>query len=328
VSPGSLLRALAISTLSFLVVRIAHAELPIALVEPGRAHSSEAERRAFVQLRAELDSDGYVVLVVMDEGFESGPELESVAREASAPAAIRVRSDRTGLLAEIWTQPQPGEPGELATARAEGQNLEASRTLALRTVEILRGRGLSSIEQEEPLPPPREHRFGGGLSLEVLGHPSGLPTTIATMVTLGYRVHALRFELRALSAAEARLREPEGQASFDQALVLGSLRIDPLFGGRVSPFLGFSGGAYALAGESKTLRGLIGHRELVWTAAFGPLAGASFGVYEGDTLNIELVARFDALWLSPQPVVRFVERPVARAGQPLLMGGFGAEVLF
>ncbi len=84
---------------------------------------------------------------------------------------------------------------------------------------------------------------------------------------------ALRFEFRALSAAESRLVEPEGKASFDQQLLLGSLRLDPFFGARISPFVGISGGAYALTGESNTLPGLRGTKsEIVWTAAFGGLA--------------------------------------------------------
>jgi hypothetical protein len=131
-----------------------------------------------------------------------------------------------------------------------------------------------------------------------------------------------------LSAAETRLAEPEGQATFEQAMVLGSLRIDPLFEHAISPFFGFSGGGYALAGESKTVPGLRAKSELVWTATFGGLAGASFRVFESDALAVELVARFDCLWLSPQPVVRFVDRPVVKAGQPLLAGAFGGEVLF
>jgi hypothetical protein len=327
VSLAGLLRALILSTLLVLVARIAHAELAVALIDSER--STEAERRAFVQLRAELDAGGYVVVVVQDSRLDPGAELESASREAASRAAIRVRRDQTGLVAEIWTQPSPDEPGELATARAEGEGIDASRTLALRSVEILRGRGLASEEREDRPAPPREHHVGVGLGLEVLGHPSGLPTTIATMLTLGYRMEALRFELRALSAAEARLVEPEGRATFDQALVLGSLRVDPLFGSTISPFAGVSGGAYSLTGESNTLPGLRGKKsEAVWTAAFGGLAGASVRVHESSALAVELVGRFDCLWLSPQPVVRFVERPVAKAGQPLLAGAFGAEVLF
>jgi hypothetical protein len=313
--------------LLLLVARVAHAELAVALIEP--SGSTEAESRAFVQLRAELDASGYAVVVVDGARFEVDAELERAASEANLRAAIRVRRDRTGLVAEIWTQPQPSEPGEIATARAEGEGIDASRTLALRSVEILRGRGLSSEEPEERATLTPERRFGVGLGLEVLGHPSGLPTAVATMLTLGFRMQPLRFELRALSAAESRLVEPEGKASFDQILLLGSLRVDPLFGEPISPFVGISGGAYALTGESNTLPGLRGTKsEVIWTAAFGALAGGSFRVYDGDALAVELVARFDCLWLSPQPVVRFVERPVAKAGQPLLAGAFGGEVLF
>ena len=281
-----------------------------------------------MQLRAELDASGYEVIVVDAARVEADAELENVATQSNAPAAIRVRSDGKSLVAEIWTRPQPHELGELATARSDGEGIDASRTLALRSVEILRGRGLSSEEPEARVAVPREPRFGVGLGLEVLGHPSGLPAAVATMLTVGFRLEALRLEVRALSAAETRIAEPEGEATFDQALVLGSLRIDPLFGRAASPFFGLSGGAYALAGESKTLRGLQAKSELVWTATFGGLAGASFRVYESDAVAVELVGRFDCLWLSPQPVVRFLERPVVRAGQPLLAGAFGGEVLF
>jgi hypothetical protein len=325
VSLTSLLRAIALSTLLLLVARVARAGLAVALIQPDPSY--DAERSAFVQLRAELETGGYDVVVVTARP-DVEADLESVARQSNAPAAIRLRSDEKSLVAEIWTKPQPTEIGELATARADGDGIEASRTLALRSVEILRGRGLSADEPEPRVSLPKARRFGVGLGLEVLGHPSGLPAAVATMLTAGFRLEELRFEVRALSAAETRLVEPEGEATFDQALVLASLRVDPLFERAISPFFGFSGGAYALAGESNTLAGLRAKSELLWTATFGGLAGASFRVYESDALAVELVARFDCLWLSPQPVVRFVERPVVKAGQPLLAGAFGGEVLF
>jgi hypothetical protein len=186
VSFTSLLRAFALSTLLLLVARIAHAGLAVALVQPDP--SREAERSAFIQLRAELDAGGYEVIVVDAVDPAGSGDLENVAHQSNAPAVIRLRSDGQSLFAEIWTRPQPNELGELATARAEGGGIEASRTLALRSVEILRGRGLSAEEPTTRVAAPKEKRFGAGLGLEVLGHPSGLPTAVATMLTAGFRL--------------------------------------------------------------------------------------------------------------------------------------------
>lgn len=314
--------------LMFLVfgARTARAEPVVALVDPSAA---EAERRALVQLRAELEASGYAVVVV--EPIVGSAELEEVARAANASAAIRVRRGNSGLLAEIWTRPVPAEPGELATARAEGEGLEASRTLALRSVEILRGRGLASDEDEdEAAPSAVAHRgLSVGLGFGALGHPSGLPTAFATALSFGYQRDALKFELCALSATKSRLHELEGKATLEQALVLGSLRVEPLLGATLSPFFGVTGGAYMLSGQGKALAGLQGKSSgAAWSAAFGGLAGAVVRVHDGPGFAIDLVGRLNAWWLSPQPVVRFVGRPVAKAGQPLVSGTIGAEVQF
>jgi hypothetical protein len=102
---------------------------------------------AVVQLRAELETAGFEVVVQRSGAADSARALDQAAHDADAFAAITVFDIAGGISGDVWVTDRV--TGKTLLRRVEATDDEASRIVALRAVELL---DASLVELDLPRP--------------------------------------------------------------------------------------------------------------------------------------------------------------------------------
>jgi hypothetical protein len=297
----------------------------VALVSGGVA--SERYSAAWHQLRAELQADGFEVVVVGDSTPTSAATLEKRARQSASFAALRLSETQSGLTADVWIEDPETGKSLMHQVSAQGSSREAARELALRTAELLGASVLVlSLSSKEP---PLRRDFGISLGGAVLGHPGGLSTGVAATLGGYWRAtESLSVELKLVTPAFGNEITPLGTAETDQELALLGLRLESSIGDPLFAVAAAGYGAYRLGVQGEPFPPLVGRSEhrFVAAAAFG--AGIGVRLLRRPGFDLGLVLREDVIALMPRPVVEFANSTVAKAGQPMLVASFGLEMMW
>jgi hypothetical protein len=300
----------------------------VALVsQAAKTAVSERYSTAWHQLRAELEADGFEVIVVGETKQPSPAMLEAFARSSESFAALRLTETESGLTADVWIE-NPGTGKTLLhQLSAQGGSREAGRELALRTAELL-GASVLVLSLSTGNPPVRRE-LGAWVGGAVFGHPGGLSTGAG--VALGGYWHAtqtLSMELRLVLPIFGNEATTLGAAETDQELALLGLRVesqlgDPLF---VLASVGFGGYRVAVRGNPFPPLAARSEAQIVAAAAFG--AGIGLRILRRPGFDLKVVLREDVVALMPRPVILFANAPLAKAGQPMLVASGGLEMVW
>jgi hypothetical protein len=320
----------------------------VILLRPPSAPGAVIE--ALVRLQAELTVEGFDA-EVMELGL--GPDvrasLEKVAPTmAQATAVVAVVAGGDPASAELWVVDRM--TGKTVVRRVHADPKVAARiaeVLSVRAVELLRASFLelaitsrpSPDVVEVPLPSaPVVTRFvteplveaepdwtwaveAGGGGMGAVQGVSGGTTLLGEFLPVARVQRAFSSRLCArISFAglgtQATVNMPGGYANVSQtvALVEGLVRFRR--GRRLEPVVSLGAGILYLAAEGHEMAPYIGGN--AWRLS----AAADVGVGLRLPLRprrVELGIEFHALVAEPYPVVRFMEREVARAGRPSLL---------
>jgi hypothetical protein len=110
-----------------------------------------APRGTVAQLRAELETAGFEVLVRTSGATDSAHAMEAAARLANAFAAITVFDTDAGTSADVWVTDRVTGKTLLRRVDVTDESPEANRILAIRAVELLEA---SLVELDLPRPQP------------------------------------------------------------------------------------------------------------------------------------------------------------------------------
>lgn len=316
--------------------------LPVQAVDPARPKvlvlAADGDPTA-ARIRAELTLIGFAVVAVT--GDSSG-ELSRLARAHGALAAARVVEQPPEVL--LWIDSaQPGQQGlpSTLTVSDELQGAAEPEMLALRAVELLRGRLVPVVERDPPATsrtpststphdevrptPPRDRRASIGLAPAIAASPGGVP--VVPMIGLAGRYRAIwRLGVEAhafIPTIAATLYESEGNVDLrslalgggatllitppdDAFLVMTGVGLDAVgvfyAGEPIPPYAADSGSRWSAAPYANLG---IGYRVLPWLA---------------------LRADAQVSLLLPRQIVRIAGRETASYGWPLVLGALSVEV--
>jgi hypothetical protein len=339
-------RCLALAALVFsavaLCLRNAAAAPRVAFVssEPSDWHGHEDVAE---QLGAELRAAGFEVLLVREPAPLSIGSLETVARRTgsfAAVAVVRVPGELTA--ADVWVADRVTGKSLLRRVRADGAREASSRILALRTVELLNA---SLIELDradrprtdtEPAPEvldwvesrrvsgkePRAGRILLAAGAGMLMGFGGIPLAAAPALEIGWRpVESWSGRLFLVGPAISTISSGPGSARLDQELALLRAVYEPRGIWGFDPLAALAAGVYRLGVQGDALFPFAGRPAQAVAAAFGGGLGLRFA-FSGQ-LGVSL--RGDALYIAPQPVVRFVGRAEAETANPLIVASLALE---
>jgi hypothetical protein len=313
------------------------------------------------RLRAELEGEGFEVVLVQAEHAPTREDLEDTAKSTDSFAAIALIRPAGSLAVDVWVTDRVTGKTVLRRIDAPPESPEAGSIMAVRAVELLRASLIelnlkitpkgeiapapevahfAELPKPAPPPPPApipvrreapppvppatqpERRFAFGLGVAGFDTPGGLGLTPGPAARLFWRpVPLFALGLEAAGPAPSTLDEVEGSASVDQELGLGVLELTP-WPGSIEPRFSVGAGAYRIAARGSAAGPYAGTSTSALSFAAKVGAGARFELSRSIALGTELSAH----WLAPEPVIHFSGRREASAGRPLLLGSVTLEV--
>jgi hypothetical protein len=296
---------------------------------------------AFNRLRAELLLQDFEVAVLdAPPAGISADALESEAERTQAFAGISLTRDASGATADVCIADRV--TGKRTQRRlAVAGVAQAPRVLAVRAVDLLRASLRELTEGQSPPkdvvgvapgpPPPQLKAWsaparlwqlraaGAGLGAGRFGAALGGAVSLLVQPTPRVRLGALLVG----PLLGARYSASTGQASVRQELALarGAWNLLPAGSFRLGPSLG--AGVYHLSAEGEVSKPLHGKSGSM--LSFAGTAGAEAELRLTTTLSLN--ATFDALLLTPEPVVA-VDTSHGNARNPLLLASLGLGVAF
>jgi hypothetical protein len=334
--PSLILLTLALFTTTMPRSTAATAAAPlVVLVRPSPSSSDRDE--ALVRLRAELSSAGFDIAVVDSEADADPREtIEQTLRERGPAATIGIFGG------ELWI-------ADRLTGKTVVRTLDASDTggrrapevLAIRAAELLRA-SLSELlfapSNASPPPPAatkppaavtnwvstalepgeRAFRVGFEAGAAVLGSLEGVPPAVTPLVRArmalgkGWLVRATAAGL----GTRPEVSSGTDTASIRQDLLLAEIQARLSANKPLRPLASIGVGAYRFGLEGRATwpdSGLDGWR-------FNPAADVGLGFAVRLHPHLEISLETHAIFVHPQPAVRFFEETVAHAGRPTLFG--------
>ncbi len=304
-------------------------------------HGDDAIR---TRLGAELSALGFEV-VAAEQDPSTPParaQLEAVAREAGAVAAVRLVPSPRGV--EVWivdrvtgktvlrdlSPPSSGLPTLTASSRSASSNSFAHRS-SRSTPSTPRAAEIEpppAVREAAHLPPNVELRAPALVAragATLLVSPGGTPPGAGGLLAAGWMPRA-QLGLEAFAATTlftSHLDAPEGSASITSGLagaglrfVLGSPRATWL------PTAGLGLAALWLDARGTPKAHFVGHALQVIT----PAPTASLGLGVAIAPHLRLRADLVTAVALRRPVVLFANREVASWGRPLFAPSFGFEL--
>jgi hypothetical protein len=325
-------------------------------------HDQRAGEGVDSQLKAELESAGFEVVLVTDASAPSPDGLEQIARRTESMAAILIVHRNDELAADVWVTDRITGKTVLRRVRPDAPAPEAERILALRAVELLHA---SLVELnlphdprgEEPPPPEVEkwvapppgaahpplrdepaaspksrenaaqaqpRMFALALGAAALGGPGGLDLAVAPAIGVAWQaLPAWTGEAWLIGPALSTLSGAGGSVDTDEELLVVRVRYDlTAERARISPFAAAGGGAYRLGARGEADPPNQGRSG---QALSGLLVGGG-GVRLRPWRSIAIVLALDAGWLPSRVAVRVAGQTVARTPLPLVVGTLAGEL--
>ncbi len=304
--------------------------------------SEDVDSILVARLTAELQALGIsVVLVPKKIGPEPHRELDDLARQEDAAAAVRI-APVSGVV-EIWVADRV--TGKTVYRQVEiPADVDGSEALiAVRTVELLRASLLEinapHATQGEVEPAPalkdmtavgfnaRTSRFtldvGPSLSAGAFGIEPLVHILLGAHVRVTEVVGAELFGMFPLIPTV--IKEEEGEADAWSGFLGAGLRLTfSDSDSRWAPSLGAGAGAIFIYVRGQAGEEYTGHDD--WKVAFAPHFRGGLSVTLTRTFGIR--ADLLAAWSVVDVAIRFAGREVAAWDQPLISGFIGAELFF
>jgi hypothetical protein len=314
----------------------------VVIVRP--ANSPPVMVETLVRLRGELISAGFATEIVDGAppagggAADSRAGLEQLAGRRGADAVVAIIGDLAPDSVEVWVIDKVTGKSVVRGVPFEAAAPGASKTLAIRAIELLRSsfleidlaaRDRQSATGAAPPPPAVVHfveaerlarhpeRFGvevGGAAVMSL---DGVGPALLPLVRLDWSPDP-RFIAQATVAGLGTRPTVESQAGSAQvaqtyALLGGSLRFRA--GARVRPFASLSAGALRTSVEGRADTPNLGHAVSQWSFLADAGAGSVLRFPDRFTLSVAIHAQI----AEPYVAVRFVGTEVATSGRPNLM---------
>ena len=337
---GRLALAVVVSTWLFGVAS-ARAASVIIIVRP--ANSPPVMVETLVRLKGELTSAGFETAIV-DVATEarapanSRVDLERQAAQRGADAVVAIVGDLSPDSVEVWVIDKVTGKSVVRRVPFEPASERASKTLAIRAIELLRSSFLeidlaAHDRQKEAgaAPPPpavvrfvdvervdrHPERFGvevGGAAVMSL---DGVGPAVLPLVQFGWSLRSWLVVQAALAGLGTRptVETLAGSAAVAQAygLLGGSLRFRA--GERLRPFAALSAGVLRTSVEGRADAPSYGRTAEQWS--FLVDAGAGGALRLPDRFYVSLAVH--AQLAEPYPAVRFLDVVVATSARPNLL---------
>jgi hypothetical protein len=327
----------AISALLLGLCRPAHAaEAPrVLLVRPSAA--APAVQTALVRVEGELTADGFEV-VPIEAPAGSTSAMSMLQAENTGPATtVGLFLSADGTSAELWVVDKLTDKTVVRRLATSGQPENMlPEVLAVRAVELLRAslleltleRNSAALASRAALNRATEWAarpvrnvppvWGIETGAAVIWNPSQVEPAF---VSVGRGRFALEETLHLRASfiglgTRPQVTSATGSASVAQWCALAELIFAPLREATVRPAFSVGAGAFHTSVSGTAVWPYQGLRTSHW--AFAADAGLGLSLRIGSRL--ELASEMHALWLTPEPVVRFVNEDGPHLGRPGVVG--------
>jgi len=302
------------------------------LVRPSTQSTIVSE--ALTRIRGELIADGFEVSMFdAPEGSDPASVLARASRDTGARAMLGLFLHGDGSAADVWIV-------DRSTRETVGRHIDlrgppsGAELLARRSVELLRASLLEmSVDaQKRPVIAPRAQSWrrsadapatnrstwGVEAGAQVMAGFGGVGSTVMLVgrgrIVLG-EPFALRLTLSGLGS-RPHVQAPEGTAAVSQELGVLELISDFIPQGWLRPYVSVGGGAYHISVEGSAAWPYQAFNASRFAGAVDAGAGIALSLSSSFALALEGHATF----ITPRPVIRFLEVETAEITHPLLSG--------
>jgi hypothetical protein len=326
--------ALATLALTWLLTATAARAASVIIVKPANGPPVMVE--TLVRLKGELTSAGFQTEIVeaTAAGGDSRAGLEQLATGRGADAVLAIVGDLSPDSVEVWVIDKVTGKSVVRRVHFEPTAAQASKTLAIRAIELLRSSFLEidlaardRQPERRPAPPPAvvhfveqaafPERFGVEVGAAAIMSLDGVGPALMPLVRFDWALRPWFLAQATLAGLGTRpaVESAAGSAQVAQSFALlgASLRFRPE--ARVRPFAGLSAGALRTAVEGRADAPNQGHADEQWSflvdAGAGVLLRLPDRFYLSPAVHLQLAA--------PYLGVRFVDTVVATSGRPNLL---------
>jgi hypothetical protein len=297
-----------------------------------------------VRLQGELASAGFATEIVDAAAATDGaagtgdarPVLEQLAARRGADAVVAIVGDLTPDSVEVWVIDRVTGKSLVRRVPFEPGDARASKTLALRAIELLRA-GFLEMDLAERAPPPavvkvvepdrpneppprRAGRFGVEVGGAAVLSPDGVGPALLPLIRFDWSMRPWLLAHATLAGLGTRptIETAAGSAEVEQAYGLLGLGVRFRTDDRLRPFATLSAGALRTLVDGRADAPNQGHVADQWSL----LVDAGFGLqlHLPDRFYLSLAAH--AQLAEPYLAVRFVDTVVATSGRPNLLMTF------
>jgi hypothetical protein len=301
----------------------------VLIVRP--VNSTQAMEETVVRIRGELLSAGFAVEMVDSAEANSRDQLEKLAAQRGADAALGIVGNTAPNSVEAWVVDRLTGKSVMRRLPYEPQSDRAPQTLAIRAIELLRSSflemNLMPEERARAEVPPEVERLVGvdvtprrrelfGIEVGAAGILGGggvgpvIVPVLAFNLALGQ--HFLMQATLAGLGTRPSVTTKEGSAQVAQQLALFGFSYRFRQGGRWQPFVGLAAGALYTSAKGSAeypKRGLSAHQ---WSLLMD--AGAGCRLRLRDRFFLALAGHLQVA--QPYPSLRFLDSDVASSGRP------------
>jgi hypothetical protein len=308
----------------------------VVLLRPPRADA--VVREAVTRARAELEAEGFEVLVQSSTATDQRRSLMRAADDNQAAAAIWVFPIGGRPAADVWVTDRVTNKTVIRTI--DVRDVEPSgraAAIAIRTVELLRASLVETLVRDEPVPAAVKRFVSGAngplagvaaeLGVGVLASVDELGVAGAPLARLSFGLDmGLGMRLSWLGPAfGASAAGAVGTAEIRQEMLTFELFYAPEVNwSGLSPMIWLGGGFYHLVANGELQTPYTNQSAEVWSAA------GVLGVGLGYRLTDEVMALLDAeaVLTAPRAVVTMLGERVGTAGRPSIGSTLGIVMRF
>ena len=324
--------ALAALALTWLLTATAARAASVIIVRPANGPPVMVE--TLVRLKGELTSAGFETEIVESADSESRAGLEQLATKRGADAVVAIVGDLSPDSVEVWVIDKVTGKSVVRRVPFEPTAAQASKTLAIRAIELLRSSFLEidlaardHQAERRPAPPPAivhfveqaapRERFGVEVGATAIMSLDGVGPALMPLVAFDWSLRPWFLAQATLAGLGTRpaVEGPAGSAQVSQAFGLlgASFRFRPE--ARVRPFAAFSAGVLRTAVEGRADAPNQSHAVEQWSFLVDAGLGALLRLPDRFYLSTAVHAQLAAPYLG----VRFVDTVVATSGRPNLL---------
>ena len=300
-----------------------------------------------VRLKGELTSAGFQTEIVEAPAAAEAAlgdwraGLEQLAARRGADAVVAIVGDQSPDSVEVWVIDKVTGKSVVRRVPFEPAAPRASRTLAIRAIELMRSsfleidlaaRGREDRQNAAPPPPPpptvvrfvemeklaqHPERFGVEVGGAAVMSFDGVGPAVLPLVRFDWSLRSWFLIQAALAGLGTRssVQTQDGSAQVAQlyGLLGGSVRFRA--GERLRPFASLSAGVLRTSVEGRPEASDVGHVVDQWSFLVDASAGGQLRLPD----RFYLSAAAHAQLAQPYLAVRFFETPVATSGRPNLL---------